>query len=70
VPEVHDDPVKHLHPRHLDVPSTPGGCISSGNGLFLWVFGNNVEDSMGRLRFIVFYHAVRPVRGRPPQGPP
>jgi membrane associated rhomboid family serine protease len=26
-----------------------------GNGLFLWVFGNNVEDSMGRLRFIVFY---------------
>lgn len=26
-----------------------------GNGLFLWVFGNNVEDSMGRLRFTVFY---------------
>ena len=26
-----------------------------GNGLFLWVFGNNVEDSMGRLRFIAFY---------------
>ncbi len=26
-----------------------------GNGLFLWVFGNNVEDSMGRLRFLVFY---------------
>ena len=26
-----------------------------GNGLFLWVFGNNVEDSMGRLRFILFY---------------
>jgi len=26
-----------------------------GNGLFLWVFGNNVEDSMGRGRFIVFY---------------
>src|SRR5262245_57381067 len=22
-----------------------------GNGLFLWVFGNNVEDSMGRFRF-------------------
>jgi membrane associated rhomboid family serine protease len=28
-----------------------------GNALFLWVFGNNVEDSMGRLRFIVFYVA-------------
>jgi membrane associated rhomboid family serine protease len=26
-----------------------------GNALFLWIFGNNVEDSMGRLRFIVFY---------------
>lgn len=26
-----------------------------GNGLFLWVFGNNVEDSMGRLRFVAFY---------------
>jgi membrane associated rhomboid family serine protease len=26
-----------------------------GNMLFLWVFGNNVEDAMGRLRFAVFY---------------
>jgi membrane associated rhomboid family serine protease len=26
-----------------------------GNALFLWVFGNNVEDSMGRLRFVLFY---------------
>jgi membrane associated rhomboid family serine protease len=26
-----------------------------GNGIFLWVFGNNVEDSMGRGRFVVFY---------------
>jgi membrane associated rhomboid family serine protease len=23
--------------------------------LFLWIFGNNVEDSMGPVRFIVFY---------------
>jgi membrane associated rhomboid family serine protease len=28
-----------------------------GNMLFLWIFGNNVEDSMGRLRFILFYLA-------------
>ncbi len=28
-----------------------------GNMWFLWLFGNNVEDSMGRLRFIVFYLA-------------
>jgi membrane associated rhomboid family serine protease len=26
-----------------------------GNMWFLWIFGNNVEDSMGHLRFIVFY---------------
>jgi membrane associated rhomboid family serine protease len=26
-----------------------------GNMWFLWIFGNNVEDSMGRLRFLVFY---------------
>ncbi len=26
-----------------------------GNCLFLWIFGNNVEDSMGRFRFLVFY---------------
>ena len=26
-----------------------------GNCLFLWVFGNNVEDSMGRFRFVIFY---------------
>jgi membrane associated rhomboid family serine protease len=25
------------------------------NMLFLWIFGNNVEDSMGRLKFAVFY---------------
>lgn len=26
-----------------------------GNMWFLWVFGNNVEDSMGPVRFVVFY---------------
>ena len=26
-----------------------------GNSLYLWIFGNNVEDSMGRWRFLVFY---------------
>jgi membrane associated rhomboid family serine protease len=25
------------------------------NMLFLWVFGNNIEDSMGHVRFFVFY---------------
>jgi membrane associated rhomboid family serine protease len=26
-----------------------------GNCLFFWVFGNNIEDSMGHFRFLVFY---------------
>ena len=26
-----------------------------GNMLYLWIFGNNIEDSMGHVRFIVFY---------------
>jgi membrane associated rhomboid family serine protease len=26
-----------------------------GNMWFLWIFGNNVEDSMGHARFLVFY---------------
>lgn len=26
-----------------------------GNMLYLWIFGDNVEDSMGRVRFVVFY---------------
>jgi membrane associated rhomboid family serine protease len=26
-----------------------------GNMWFLWIFGNNIEDSMGHARFVVFY---------------
>jgi membrane associated rhomboid family serine protease len=26
-----------------------------GNMLFFWVFGNNIEDSMGSIRFVFFY---------------
>jgi membrane associated rhomboid family serine protease len=26
-----------------------------GNSLYFWIFGNNIEDSMGRGRFLVFY---------------
>jgi membrane associated rhomboid family serine protease len=28
-----------------------------GNMLFLWVFGNNVEDHLGRAKFVMFYLA-------------
>jgi membrane associated rhomboid family serine protease len=27
----------------------------AGNMLFLWIFGNNVEDSMGKIKFLIFY---------------
>lgn len=27
----------------------------AGNMLYLWIFGNNIEDAMGHLRFFVFY---------------
>lgn len=26
-----------------------------GNMLYLWIFGNNIEDAMGHVRFILFY---------------
>jgi membrane associated rhomboid family serine protease len=28
-----------------------------GNMLFLWIFGNNVEDALGKLRFLLWYVA-------------
>jgi membrane associated rhomboid family serine protease len=54
-----------LHPAPAVVPVAVtvvtsmflhGGLLHiAGNMLYLWIFGNNVEDSMGRFRFIVFY---------------
>lgn len=33
-----------------------GGFIHlAGNMLFLWVFGNNIEDRLGKPRFLIFY---------------
>ncbi|MBX7078211.1 MAG: rhomboid family intramembrane serine protease [Nannocystaceae bacterium] len=47
------------HADWLTVPSSMfmhGGWMHLlGNMWFLWLFGNNVEDSMGRVRFVGFY---------------
>jgi len=33
-----------------------GGILHiAGNMLFLWVFGNNIEDQLGRVKFLLFY---------------
>ncbi len=47
-------------PRNVVTPLTSmflhsGWAHILGNLWFLWIFGNNVEDSMGRIRFAVFY---------------
>jgi membrane associated rhomboid family serine protease len=35
---------------------THGGLLHlGGNMLFLWIFGNNVEDAMGKVKFLLFY---------------
>lgn len=56
---------RELHPDLAGVPSLAtvvtsmflhGGWLHLlGNMLFLWVFGDNVEDATGHLRFLVFY---------------
>lgn len=36
-----------------------GGFLHlAGNMLFLWVFGNNIEDRLGKVRYVLFYLLV------------
>jgi membrane associated rhomboid family serine protease len=58
-----------LTPAHLTRAQSPDASLTVftsmflhggwlhiiGNMLFLWIFGNNIEDSVGHFRFIVFY---------------
>jgi membrane associated rhomboid family serine protease len=58
-------------PCHVPVPHLPWyeGAFTSmfmhgswqhilGNMLFLWIFGNNVEDALGKIRFLLWYIAA------------
>jgi membrane associated rhomboid family serine protease len=58
-----------------------GGILHiAGNLLFLWVFGNNIEDHLGRGKFLTFYllgglaasfaHILWSLRDLPPTPPP
>lgn len=57
--------IKHLTPELVTVPAWAtiftsmflhGGWMHLiSNMLYLWIFGNNVEDAMGHVKFIIFY---------------
>ena len=51
---VDDSPVNWLTPITSMFLHGGWGHII-GNAMFFWVFGNNIEDSMGPGRFLVFY---------------
>lgn len=41
-----------------------GGFLHlAGNMLFLWIFGNNVEDQLGHVKFLIFYLACGVLAG-------
>jgi membrane associated rhomboid family serine protease len=57
---------REMLPPEIDVIPAWGTVLTSmfmhggfwhlaGNMLYLWVFGNNIEDAMGHTRFLVFY---------------
>jgi membrane associated rhomboid family serine protease len=55
--DVRDDHIGPL-PSVLTSMFMHGGLLHlGGNMLFLWIFGNNVEDSMGALKYVLFYVA-------------
>lgn len=64
VPAVIND-IATLPPEFVVIPETASYLSYAflhanfmhiaGNMLFLWVFGDNVEDAMGHFRFLIFY---------------
>jgi membrane associated rhomboid family serine protease len=58
-PDEHEvAPGKNVYLAALVSMFMHGGWLHLlGNMLFLWIFGNNVEDKLGPLRFVLFYLA-------------
>lgn len=53
------DPNKHIYLAIFYSMFLHGGWLHlGGNMLFLWIFGNNVEDRIGRFRYLLFYLAA------------
>jgi membrane associated rhomboid family serine protease len=49
-------PQPHTWTTPLTAMFMHGGLLHlGGNMLFLWIFGNNVEDAMGHVRYVAFY---------------
>ncbi|MGH2706474.1 MAG: rhomboid family intramembrane serine protease [Actinomycetota bacterium] len=49
-------PGKNIYFALLSSMFLHGGFLHlAGNMLFLWVFGNNIEDTLGRVRYVTFY---------------
>jgi membrane associated rhomboid family serine protease len=51
---IDDEPINWLTPL-VSIFLHGGWGHLIGNMLFFWVFGNNIEDSMGPGRFLIFY---------------
>jgi membrane associated rhomboid family serine protease len=55
-PDFHGCPGKSWWLAVFTAMFLHGGWLHlGGNMLFLWVFGNNVEDKIGRVRYLLFY---------------
>ncbi|HEY9876580.1 MAG TPA: rhomboid family intramembrane serine protease, partial [Candidatus Obscuribacterales bacterium] len=54
-------PTSQLVPEWLTLVTSQflhGGFLHvAGNMLFLWIFGNNVEDRLGHVKYLIFYIA-------------
>src|SRR5882762_6183030 len=51
----YDSPVTAILPLFTSMFLHGGFRHLAGNMLFLWIFGDNVEDYLGHFRYLIFY---------------